>query len=50
MKALLPVFLTVFLAELSDKTQLATVLFAAQRKHSPWLLFVTVSLALVAAA
>jgi putative Ca2+/H+ antiporter (TMEM165/GDT1 family) len=43
------VFGTVFLAEMADKTQLATLLFAAEG-HSKWLVFLGASLALVAAS
>lgn len=41
-------FLTVFLAELGDKTQLATVLFASSDERSSWLVFLAASAALIA--
>lgn len=44
------VFTTVFLAEIGDKTQLATVLFAAEPSASKWTVFFSASAALVLAA
>jgi putative Ca2+/H+ antiporter (TMEM165/GDT1 family) len=43
------VFVTVFLGELGDKTQLATVLFSADKPHAKWVVFAAASSALVVA-
>ena len=50
LKAFFTVFATVFLAEIGDKTQLATMLFAAEAKVSRWVIFAGSAAALVLAA
>jgi putative Ca2+/H+ antiporter (TMEM165/GDT1 family) len=47
-KVFLTVFGTVFLAELGDKTQLATLLFATRESIGPMTVFLAASLALIA--
>jgi putative Ca2+/H+ antiporter (TMEM165/GDT1 family) len=49
-KTLLTVFGSVFIAELGDKTQLATMLFASGKDISKWTVFCGASLALIVAS
>jgi putative Ca2+/H+ antiporter (TMEM165/GDT1 family) len=46
-KQLFTIFLSVFVAEIGDKTQLATMLFATEQHVSPFKIFVASSAALV---
>ncbi len=50
LKSFALVFATVFVAEIGDKTQLATMLFASREDISPWMVFFASSAALVCAA
>ena len=50
LKAFFTVFFTVFIAEIGDKTQLATMLFASEAKVSKWVIFAGSALALTLAA
>jgi putative Ca2+/H+ antiporter (TMEM165/GDT1 family) len=49
-KLFLTVFASVFLAEIGDKTQLATMLFASNSPSAKWTVFLGSALALVVAA
>ncbi len=49
-KVLFTVFIAVFIAELGDKTQLATLLFAADKEVNKFTVFVGASLALIVAS
>ena len=50
LKVLTTVFVAVFVSELGDKTQLATLLFAAEEGVNKWSVFAGASLALVVAS
>ena len=50
LKTLFTVFGAVFVAELGDKTQLATLLFAADKDVNRWVVFLGASLALIVAS
>ncbi|MEE4146400.1 MAG: TMEM165/GDT1 family protein [Halieaceae bacterium] len=49
-KIFLTIFAAVFVAELGDKTQLATMLFAADKEVSKYTVFIAASAALVVAS
>ena len=45
---LLVIFITIFLAELGDKTQISAILLASDKANNPWMIFLISSLALIA--
>ena len=47
MKIFITAFITIFLAELGDKTQIATLLFAANKDYNKWIIFSGAALALI---
>lgn len=49
-KVFFAMFTTIFIAELGDKTQFATMLFAADKDVSKWVVFLAAASALVLAS
>lgn len=49
-KVFLTIFISIFIAELGDKTQLATMLFAADKEVSKYAVFLAASAALIIAS
>lgn len=49
-KVFATIFIAVFIAELGDKTQLATLLFAADKEVSKYTVFIAASAALIVAS
>ncbi len=47
LKAFAAVFISVFLAEIGDKTQIATLLFASDKQIGKWVVFAGAATALV---
>ena len=47
MNVFITAFVTIFLAELGDKTQIATLLFAADKDHNKWVVFAAAASALI---
>jgi len=50
MGQIITMLVTIFVAELGDKTQVATLLFASERNNSPWAVFAASAGALVLSA